>query len=92
AEKILDPNRNISQAFKTYTITLNDGKTLSGLFRRDEGELEVYANAAGQEFTVSKTDIKEKKASQYTLMPDTFGESISETDFDALLGYLLTQK
>jgi hypothetical protein len=65
---------------------------LSGLFRRDEGELEVYANAAGQEFTVSKADIKEKKASQYTLMPDTFGESISETDFDALLGYLLTQK
>ncbi|WOK07056.1 c-type cytochrome [Imperialibacter roseus] len=92
AEKILDPNRNISQAFKTYTVTLNDGKVLSGLFRRNEGELEVYANAAGQEFTVSKTDIKEKKASQYTLMPDAFGESISETDFDALLGYLLTQK
>lgn len=92
AEKILDPNRNISQAFKTYTVTLNDGKVLSGLFRRDEGELEVYADAAGQEFTVNKSDIKEKKVSQYTLMPDAFGESISETDFDALLGYLLTQK
>ena len=92
AEKILDPNRNISQAFKNYTVTLNDGKVLSGLFRRDEGELEVYADAAGQEFTVSKADIKEKKVSQYTLMPDTFGQSISETDFDALLGYLLTQK
>jgi putative heme-binding domain-containing protein len=92
AEKMLDPNRNISQAFKTYTLTMNDGQVLSGLFRRNEGELEVYANNAGQEFTVSKTDIKEKKASQYTLMPDNFGETISEEDFDALLGFLLTQK
>jgi len=92
AEKVLDPNRNISQAFKSYTIALNDGKVMNGLFRRDEGELEVYADAAGREFTVSKKDIKEKKASQLTLMPDNFGESISETDFDALLGYLLTEK
>lgn len=92
AEKMLDPNRNISQAFKTYTLTLNDGKLLIGLFRRNEGELEVFANNSGQEFTVSKNDIKEKKVSQYTLMPDNFGESITEEDFDALLGYLLTQK
>lgn len=92
AEKMLDPNRNISQAFKTYTITLKDGTVQSGLFRRNEGELEVYASNSGQEFTVSKNDIKEKKASQYTLMPDNFGESISEEDFDALLGFLLTQK
>ena len=92
AEKMLDPNRNISQAFKTYTLTLNNGDVLSGLFRRNEGELEVYANASGQEFIVSKNEIKEKKASQYTLMPDNFGESISEEDFDALIGFLLTQK
>jgi putative heme-binding domain-containing protein len=92
AEKILDPNRNISQAFKTYTITSRDGKVLSGLFRREEGQLEVYANASGQEFSVAKKDIKEKKASQFTLMPDSFGETISEEDFDDLIGYLLSQK
>lgn len=92
AEKMLDPNRNISQAFKTYSLTLTSGEVKTGLFRRNEGELEVYANVSGQEFTVSKNEIKEKKASQYTLMPDNFGETISETDFDALIGFLLTQK
>jgi len=92
AEKILDPNRNISQAFKTYTLTTKDGKVQSGLFRRDEGQLEVYANASGQEFSVAKKDIQVKKASQFTLMPDSFGESISEKDFDDLIGYLLSQK
>lgn len=91
-EKVIDPNRNISQAFRNYVITLSDGKTVSGLYRRDEGGVEVYANAAGQEFTVAKAEIKEKKASQYTLMPDNFGETIGEREFDALLAYLLTQK
>ncbi len=91
-EKVIDPNRNISQAFRNYLITLNDGKVLSGLYRRDEGEVEVFANAAGQEFTVAKKDLKEKKPSQFTLMPDNFGETIPEAEFEALLGYLLTQK
>ncbi|MBN3520842.1 c-type cytochrome [Algoriphagus lutimaris] len=91
-EKVLDPNRTISQAFKTYTITLKNGEVLSGLFRRTEGELEVYASNDGKEFSVRKDEIQDKKVSQYTLMPDNFGESISEEDFDALIGYLLTQK
>ncbi|HEY0055824.1 MAG TPA: PVC-type heme-binding CxxCH protein [Pedobacter sp.] len=90
--KILDPNRNISEAFRTYNITLKDGKTLSGLYRREEGQLLVFANIGGQEFTVSKADIKEKTASSFTLMPDHFGDVIKKEDFDALLVYLLNEK
>jgi putative heme-binding domain-containing protein len=90
--KILDPNRNISEAFRTYNITLKDGKTLSGLYRREEGQLLVFANVGGQEFSVSKADIKEKVASPYTLMPDHFGDVIKKEDFDALLVYLLNEK
>jgi putative heme-binding domain-containing protein len=90
--KILDPNRNISEAFRTYNITLKDGKTLSGLYRREEGELLVLANVGGQEFTVPKADIKEKSASSYTLMPDHFGTTIKKEEFDALLVYLLNER
>jgi putative heme-binding domain-containing protein len=91
-EKILDPNRNISQAFRTYNITLTNGSALSGLFRREEGEVLVFANPGGQEFTVANSDIRERKASKYTLMPDHFGNTIEKKDFDALLKYLLTVK
>lgn len=90
AEKILDPNRNISENFRTYTLKLKDGKVLTGLYRRDEGEATVYADATGKEFTVSKKDLAERTASKYTLMPDQFSEMINETDFNALLTYLLT--
>lgn len=91
-EKVLDPNRNISQAFRTYNITLKNGKVLTGLYRREEGAVLVFANPGGQEFSVAKADIKERVPSKYTLMPDQFRNTIAPKDFDALLKFLLATK
>ncbi|MBD0255702.1 MAG: HEAT repeat domain-containing protein [Cytophagales bacterium] len=92
ATKILDPNRNISEAFRTYTIRLNNGKVLTGLYRREEGQVLVFANPGGEEFSVAKKDIAEKQGSKYTLMPDYFGEVLEQENFNALLTYLLAQQ
>jgi len=89
-EKILDPNRNISQAFQNYTIKLKDGGLKSGLYRRDEGEVKIFADLTGKEFAIAKKDMVELKVLKYTLMPDTFNSSISEKDFNKLINYLLT--
>jgi putative heme-binding domain-containing protein len=91
-QKILDPNRNITEAFRTYNITLKNDKTLTGLYRRTEGETMVFADLTGQEFTVVKNDMKDYRASKYTVMPDQFREIIPEKDFYALLDYLLSVK
>ncbi len=91
-EKILDPNRNISESFRVYNVTLKNGKTLTGLYRREEGETLIFANNSGQEFSVAKDDIQDRKASKYTLMPDYFSTTIAKKDFDALVKYLLTIK
>lgn len=91
-QKILDPNRNITEAFRTYNITLKNEKTLTGLYRRTEGETIVFADMTGQEFSVVKGDMKEYRASKYTLMPDQFRNIIPEKDFYALLEYLLGVK
>ncbi len=91
-EKILDPNRNISENFRNYTLKLRDGKVLSGLYRRDEGQVIVFADASGQEFSVSKQDIVERKASKTTLMPSQFVNTISQDDFYALISFLLSEK
>ncbi|MEO6150664.1 MAG: PVC-type heme-binding CxxCH protein [Mucilaginibacter sp.] len=92
AEKILDPNRNISEAFRNYTIKLKDGKVLSGLFRREEGAVIIFADITGQEFTVAKKDIVERTGAKYTLMPDTFRDKLSQREFDAIINYLLNHK
>jgi len=91
-EKILDPNRNISKAFISYNIKLKDGTIQTGLLKSEEGELFVFADATGQEFTVAKKEILEKKASPFTLMPDHFGEVIEEEEYYSLLNFLLKEK
>jgi len=88
-EKIIDPNRNITEAFRNYTIYLKDGKVLSGIYRREEGAVLVFADLSGKEFMVPKKEIVEKKISRFTIMPDTFGEIISDKEFNLLLAYLL---
>jgi putative heme-binding domain-containing protein len=90
AEKILDPNRNVSESFRNYTITTKDGKVMSGLLRREEGEVIVFADITGKEFSVPKANIKEQRPSRYTLMPDHFGNVLSQKDFNALVKYLLS--
>ncbi len=91
-EKILDPNRNISQAFVNYNVKTKDGKVLRGLLRREEGNVLVFADVAGREFSISKDNIIEKSRSPYTLMPDHFGQVIPEKDFYDLLAFLLRVK
>ncbi|CAG5069967.1 hypothetical protein DYBT9623_02707 [Dyadobacter sp. CECT 9623] len=91
-QKILDPNRNITEAFRTYNITLKNDQTLTGLYRRTEGETMVFADMTGKEFAVAKNDMKEYRASKYTLMPDQFRNIIPEKDFYALMDYLLSVK
>ncbi len=91
-EKILDPNRNVSESFRNYTITTKDGKIMTGLLRREEGEVIVFADASGKEFSVPKNNIAEQKISKYTLMPDHFGQVLSQDEFNALLKFLLSRQ
>ena len=90
-EDILDPNRNVDQAFRVQLIVLNDGEVTSGLARREEGDLWVMANSAGQEFSIPKKNIKERRDSANSLMPENFGELLTPADFNHLLGFLVKQ-
>lgn len=91
-EDILAPSRNVDRAFWTTALTLKDGESVTGLFRREEGELLVLANAAGAEFTVRKADVTERKESSTSLMPGNFGDLLSTEDFLNLLAYLVAQQ
>lgn len=90
-EDILDPNRNVDQAFRTQLWVMKDGEVLTGLPRREEGDLAILANAAGQENSYPKKDIQERRDSPNSLMPENLGEAMPPTDFNHLLAYLLQQ-
>jgi putative heme-binding domain-containing protein len=91
-EDILDPNRNVDQTFRTTNLALDNGRIVSGLLLREDGQVLVIANAQGQEVRVSKSAIDDRQTSPLSPMPANFADQIPETDFYRLLAYLLSKR
>jgi putative heme-binding domain-containing protein len=91
-EDILDPNRNVDQAFRSTTLNLKDGRTVTGLLLREEGAVLVLADTQGKEVRVDKALVEERFVSQLSPMPANLVDQIPEADFYDLLAYLLMQQ
>lgn len=91
-EDVLDPNRNVDRAFRTHVIVLKDGDVVSGLPRREEGELLILADSLGKEVSVKKSDIESRRESETSLMPENFSDLIPPADFQKLMAFLLSKR
>ena len=90
-EDVLDPNRNVDRVFRYSIVTLKNGTVITGLFRREEGALLIFADATGQELTVERAAIVQRAESETSLMPETFADLLSAADFQNLMTFLLAQ-
>jgi putative heme-binding domain-containing protein len=88
-EDTLDPNRNVDQAFRVTTLALDDGRVVTGLLQREEGELLILADAQGQEVRVPKSGVEERQLVGLSLMPANLADGIPEADYHDLMRYLL---
>jgi putative heme-binding domain-containing protein len=91
-EDLLDPNRNVDQAFRTTQILTSDGRNLVGLALREEGKILVLADSQGKEIRVPLDEIDERVESQLSVMPANVPDLVNDTEFVHLMGYLLQQK
>ena len=91
-EDVLDPNRNVDQAFRARIISTKDERTITGLMLRVEGEVVVLADAEGKEVRVPTKEIESNRETMLSPMPANFGDAIPEADFQHLIAYLLDQK
>ncbi len=91
-EDVLDPNRNVDQAFRASLIKTNDDRVISGLVLREEGQLLVVQEAADKETKVALKDIQQRVLSQLSPMPSNVVDALPEADFYDLLSYLLQQR
>jgi putative heme-binding domain-containing protein len=91
-EDVLDPSRNVDQAFRLTTLGLNSGQIVSGLLLREEGQVLVLADNQGKEVRVAKSDVEDRTLSQLSPMPANLVDQIPEADFNHLLAYLLAQQ
>jgi putative heme-binding domain-containing protein len=91
-EDILDPSRNVDQAFRTTSLELQNGQFLSGLLLREEGEVLVMADAQGKDVRVQKKDVVNRNVGPLSPMPANFWEQVPEEDFQRMMAYLLAQR
>ena len=88
-EDILDPSRNVDQAFRTTQLALTDGRVVTGLLLREEGEVLVLADSQGKEVRVPRDQVEDRALIQLSPMPANFADQVAEADLYDLLAYLL---
>jgi putative heme-binding domain-containing protein len=91
-EDLIDPNRNVDQAFRASLILRSDGQLLQGLVLREEGAVVVLADDKGKELRIPAEDIAERKLSPLSPMPANLIAQIPEPEFYDLVAYLLQQR
>jgi len=90
-EDVLDPNRNVDRVFRYSLVNLKDGSTFAGLYRREEGAVLIFTDAAGKDLAVNKDDIASRTESESSLMPEVFADLLTPADFHHLMAFLLSQ-
>jgi putative heme-binding domain-containing protein len=90
-EDVLDPNRNVDPAFRYTNIILRDGRLITGLQKKEEGDVLTFADTTGKLVEVNKKDIRQRIESTGSVMPSNFAEIIKPDDFNNLMAYLLSK-
>jgi putative membrane-bound dehydrogenase-like protein len=91
-EDVLDPNRNVDQAFRARSITLKNEKTITALMLRVEGEVLVVADLEGKEQQIPLKEIETNRETMLSAMPANFADVIPEGELYHIIAYLLDQK
>ncbi len=83
---ILDPNRQVEPNFYSTSIETKDELSYDGIIARENKTELVLRNATG-DFTIRKSDIKNRRATGLSLMPEGF-ESLGGEGLHDLLAFI----
>lgn len=89
-EDTLSPNTNVDQAFRATIFAMKDGKVLTGILLRKEGDVFVVADDKGKEQRLPASEIEEQKQVKLSPMPADVAEKIPPAEFGHLIYLLLS--
>jgi putative membrane-bound dehydrogenase-like protein len=89
---ILDPNREVSPNFVSYTVETKDGRTLDGVIAEESAASLTLKRADGATDTVLRRDIATLTGSGLSLMPEGVEAAITVEQMADLLAFLLGGK
>jgi putative membrane-bound dehydrogenase-like protein len=91
-ESILEPSRTIAPGFGTLTITLRNGKVLTGVKITETETTLTLADNQGQKHLLVKADLEEQRPSTVSIMPEGLEKRFTEGEFIDLVAFLMSQK
>jgi len=89
---ILDPNREVSPAFVSWTAETTDGSTWSGILVREDAAAVVLKIAGGTETSMARSDLKRLTRSDRSLMPEGLESGLTQQDLADLLEHIVTAR
>ncbi|MCH2209049.1 MAG: c-type cytochrome [Lentisphaerales bacterium] len=88
---IIDPSFDVPLAYRTITITKNDGQVLVGnIVAETAATIELKMVAA--KVIIAKNDIASKTVSKVSMMPEGLLSTLNDTEFMDLIKYLQAEK
>ena len=83
---VVDPNRVVEPNFISFSVETKDGESHDGIIGRESGSSILLRNASG-DTEIAKKDVKQKKSTGRSLMPEGF-EALGGEGLRDILAYL----
>ncbi len=91
-ESVLKPSSIIADGYETTVVLLNDGKVVSGVIKFATNESIKLLGTNGELTEVAIDQIEQRRNSATSTMPQGVHESLSKTEFNDLIEYLVSLK
>jgi putative membrane-bound dehydrogenase-like protein len=89
-ESLLYPSASLARDFESYIVDTKDGESQTGVIVHDGGQHIQLAIANGQLLNVPRSQIRDIRASQLSLMPQGLDQTMTKQQIADLVAYLMT--
>jgi putative heme-binding domain-containing protein len=91
-ESILEPSRTIAPSFETITVSLKDGRAISGTRVAETAEHLTLGDRDGKKHVIAKADIEARSRDPRSIMPEGLEKPFTSDEFVDLIAFLASQK
>jgi len=85
---ILDPNRAVDNRYFSYTLTLTDGRVLTGIIDAETASSVTVRQQENKSTTVLREDVEDMRSNGISFMPLGFEKNISEQQMMDVIAFL----
>ncbi|MBK5293618.1 MAG: c-type cytochrome [Acidobacteriia bacterium] len=90
-ESLLQPSERPSEGYLGVTVTLRDGKKISGIAKNNTNYSIQVMDRQSKLYLLNKLEVSEIVFKKSSLMPEDFGKRLSKAEIDDVLAYVSRQ-